>query len=305
MVSPSGEQHEIAGGGYRAVVTECGAGLRLLEHDGRPLVVGYDEDAQATSGRGQLLLPWPNRIRDGRYTFAGTDLQLPLTEVAKGHASHGLTRWESWPLRDRRPDAVTLGYRLLSRPGYPWTVDLTAAYSVSAKGLVVEVTATNRADRPAPYAAGAHPYLTAGPGDLDAWELTLPAGTALVTDERLIPVDEVDVAGTPLDFRQPRLIGDQTLDTAFGRLDRGHDGWAEVRLHGPIGDVVLRMDENHRWLQVFTGPPGRRDGLAVEPMTAPPNAFATGEGVLVLEPERPVTVRWSLGLEPAQSPGGT
>ena len=89
MVSPSGDQHEITGGGYRAVVTECGAGLRLLEHDGRPLVVGYDEDAQATSGRGQLLLPWPNRIRDGRYTFADVELQLPLTEVAKGHASHG------------------------------------------------------------------------------------------------------------------------------------------------------------------------------------------------------------------------
>src|SRR5688500_6912600 len=104
MVAPSGEQHEITGAGYRAVVTECGGGLRVLEHEGRPLVAGYDEDAQCSSGRGQLLLPWPNRIRDGRYTFAGTGHQLPLTEVAHGHASHGLTRWESWTPRERQPD---------------------------------------------------------------------------------------------------------------------------------------------------------------------------------------------------------
>ena len=66
MVAPSGDQFEISGGGYRAVVTECGGGLRSLEHDGRPLVLGFGEDEQSTSGRGQLLAPWPNRIRDGR-----------------------------------------------------------------------------------------------------------------------------------------------------------------------------------------------------------------------------------------------
>ena len=294
-VCPSGEQHEIAAGGYRAVVTECGAGLRVLEHDGRPVVVGYGEDEQCASGRGQLLLPWPNRIRDGRYTFDGRDLQLPLTEVAKGHASHGLTRWESWSVRGRSTDGVELGYRLMSRPGYPWTLDLTASYRLSAGGLAVAVTAVNHGTTPAPYAAGAHPYLTAGTGDLDPWELHLPAATALVTDERLVPTAEVDVAGTPIDFREPRVIGGQLLDTAFGGLDRDADGWAEVRLRGDH-EVVLRMDGHHRWVQAFTGPPGRRDGLAVEPMTAPPNAFATGDDLLRLDPGEPLTVRWTLGI---------
>jgi aldose 1-epimerase len=294
-VRPSGEQHEIAAAGYRAVVTECGAGLRVLEHDGAPLLVGYGEDEQCSWGRGQLLLPWPNRIRDGRYTFRGADLQLPLTEVARGHASHGLTRWESWSVRERTAASVVLGYRLMSRSGYPWTLDLTAAYTLSDAGLAVAVTALNHGSSPAPYAAGAHPYLTAGTGDLDPWQLQLPATTALVTDERLIPAGAVDVAGTPLDFREARAIGDQQLDTAFGGLDRDADGWAEVRLRGDR-EVVLRMDGHHRWVQAFTGPPGRRDGLALEPMTAPPNAFATGEDLLVLEPGEPLTVRWTLGL---------
>ena len=177
-VRPSGEQHEIAAGGYRAVVTECGAGLRTMSYDGHPVVVGYGEDEQCSWGRGQLLLPWPNRIRDGRYTFGGQDLQLPLTEVARGHASHGLTRWESWSVVGRKPESVSLAYRLMSQPGYPWTLDLTAAYAVSAAGLEVAVTTTNIADSPAPFAAGAHPYLTVGEPPVDPWTLTLPATTA-------------------------------------------------------------------------------------------------------------------------------
>ena len=80
VVAPSGEQYEISGSGYRAVVTECGAGLRLLEHEGRPLVDGYDESAMATGGQGQLLVPWPTRIRDGQYAVGDRQLQLPLSE---------------------------------------------------------------------------------------------------------------------------------------------------------------------------------------------------------------------------------
>ena len=62
MVAPTGEQYEIVGGGYRAVVTECGATLRLLEHEGRPLLDGFAEDEKPGFGRGQLLMPWPNRM---------------------------------------------------------------------------------------------------------------------------------------------------------------------------------------------------------------------------------------------------
>ena len=294
MVAPSGEQYEIGGGGYRAVVTECGAGLRVLEHEGRALVHGYAEDEPPSAGRGQLLLPWPNRIADGRYRFGDQELQLPLTEVTRGHASHGLVRWVAWTLREHTGDAVRLGYRLMSQMGYPWTLDLTASYAVSAEGLEVAVTATNVADTPAPFAAGAHPYLTVGDPPADPWTLTLPAATALEVDERLIPTGAVEVAGTDLDFRAGREIGSLALDTAYGDLDRDEDGWAEVRLAGPAGGVALRMDRHHQWVQAFVGPPGRRDAVAVEPMTAPPNAFATGWDVLVLDPDERVTVRWGI-----------
>ena len=293
LVPPSGEQLEISGGGYRAVVTECGAGLRALERDGRALLDGYARDEQATSGRGQLLLPWPNRVQDGAYSFDGRRLQLPLTEPALGNASHGLTRWVAWTVHDdpghRRRSEVTLGYRLMAQTGYPWTVDLQVRYAVAADGLTVTVTATNRSPSPAPYAQGAHPYLRVGDDGVDAWELVLPASTRLLVDDRGIPTGREAVGGTPYDFRAGARIGDLVVDHPFTDLDRGPGGRAEVLLRHPgTGDTVtLWMDDAHRWVQVFTGDTvgdRARQGLAVEPMTAPPNAFRTGESLLVLGP---------------------
>lgn len=296
MVAPSGEQLVIENGGYRAVVTECGAGLRELGYGGRPLVEGYLEDTMASGGRGQLLLPWPNRIRDGRYRFADRDHQLPLSEVGRGHASHGLVRWAAWRPVEVSGDAVSLDHRLMAQPGYPWTLDLSVRYAVSDEGLAVTVTATNRAASPAPFAAGAHPYLLVGPGPVDAWELTVPARTALATDDRKIPTGRVDVAGGESDFRVGRLIGDTVLDTAYTDLDRDDDGRASVLLRGPDGGVELWMDRSHRWLQVYTAddltPP--RGALAVEPMTAPPDAFNSGEDLLVLEPGATTTLVWGI-----------
>ena len=294
MVPPSGEQYEISAGGYRAVVTECGAGLRVLEYDGRPLVQGYDEDETASAGRGQLLLPWPNRVRDGKYSFDGRDLQLPITEVARHNASHGLTRWTSWTLEEHTARSVSLVYRLMSQSGYPWTVDLHVLYDVSADGLTVTVTATNLAGTRAPYAQGAHPYLVVGDAPaaatgIDGWELTLPADTRLAVDERKNPVGRESVEGTGYDFRVARPLRGAELDTAFTDLGRDDEGRTEVRLLDPSGDhgVVVWMDDRHRWAQVYTGddlPVRARTAVAVEPMTSPPNAFATGEDLVVLAP---------------------
>lgn len=289
MVVPSGEQYEISGAGYRAVVTECGASLRLLEYDGRALVLGWPEETQTSAGRGQLLAPWPNRIRDGAYSFEGRDHHLPLTEPARGNASHGLVRWVSWSLEERTGHSVSLVCRLMSQPGYPWTLDLHVLFDLSADGLTVKFTATNLSSSPAPYALGAHPYLTAGTGPVDGWELTLPARTRVLVDERMVPTGTEDVRDTDLDFRIGRPIRTTSLDTAFTDLARDAEGRAEVTLRDPRGGrgVGLWMDARHGWVQVFTGdalPSSARESLAVEPMTAPADAFNSGHGLVVLAP---------------------
>ncbi len=288
MVAPTGEQFEIAAGGYRAVVTEGGATLRVLEHDGRPIVDGFAEDAMPPVGRGQLLMPWPNRIRDGRYSFDGRDLQLGLTEPSRSNASHGLVRWAAWSVEEHSAASVSLTYRLMAQSGYPWTLDLHVLYDVSADGLTVTQTATNLAPSPAPFASGAHPYVRAGGGPVDDCELTVPASRRLLTDDRMVPVDEEEVDGTPYDFRVSRPIRDTVLDHAFGDLDRDPSGVATVTLRDPRSGegVALWMDDRHRWIQVFSAEldPTPRRALAVEPMTSPPNAFASGRDLVILSP---------------------
>jgi aldose 1-epimerase len=303
MTGPSGEQFEIRGGGYRAVVTESGATLRLLEYDERPVLHGFGEDEMAAAGRGQLLMPWPNRIRDGSYSFAGRDLQLGLTEPSRGNASHGLVRWAAWSLEEHGASSVSLSYRLMAQSGYPWTLDLHVLYDLSADGLTVTQTATNLATDPAPYASGAHPYLTAGEGPVDGWELTVPASTRLLADDRQIPTGQVDVADTPYDFRVSRPIRDTVLDHAFGDLARDPDGYAEASLRDPATGrgAALWVDRHHPWLMVFSADDGwdpPRQALAVEPMTAPPDAFRSGRDLVTLapagEPGDELSVSWGI-----------
>jgi len=90
VVAPSGEQVEIALGDQRAVLVGVGGGLRSYAIAGSDVIDGYGIGEMSTSGRGQVLIPWPNRLADGRYRFDGIDYQVPLTEPEKHNAIHGL-----------------------------------------------------------------------------------------------------------------------------------------------------------------------------------------------------------------------
>jgi aldose 1-epimerase len=296
----TGAQYEIAEGDYQAVVTEMGAGLRALRHRDRPLITGYDADELPPGAAGQLLLPWPNRIDGGRYRMAGIEYQLDLSEPAAGNAIHGLTRWSSWSLARHDPAAVVLHLALLGRTGYPFRLDLTVEYQLGGEaGLMVSVTAHNAGSRAAPYGTGSHPYLRAGAPAVDGCELTLPVGRWLPADQRGIPSGPPsDVTGTQYDFRAARQIGAVTLDHAFTGLERDEAGLAWARLTSDGTGTALWAGPGYGWLQVFTGdtlgPEHRRRAVAIEPMTCPPNAFATGTDLLTLEPGETVTHRWGI-----------
>jgi aldose 1-epimerase len=303
MTGPSGDQFEITAAGYRAVVAECGATLRVLEYAGRPVVHGFGEDEMSSAGRGQLLMPWPNRIRDGRYAFDGRELQLGLTEPSRHNASHGLVRWSAWSPEEHAASSVSLSYRLMAQSGYPWTLDLHVLYDLSADGLTVTQTATNLGAGPAPYACGAHPYLTAGSGGVDDWELTLPAAVRLLPDDRMLPTGEEQVADTDYDFRVSRPLRGARLDHAFGELERDGEGVATASVRDPATGrgAALWVDRHHPWLMVFSADDGwdpPRQALAIEPMTAPPDAFRSGRDLVTLapagQPGDEVSVSWGI-----------
>jgi aldose 1-epimerase len=298
---PSGQQIEISAGDQRVVVVEVGGGIRSYTAGDRELLDGYDEAEMATAGRGQVLIPWPNRLQDGTYEFVGRWHQLPLTEPEAQNAIHGLVRWAAWSVGEREADRVVMEHTLHPQPGYPFSLDLSIEYSVSEEGLRVASTATNVGPDACPYGSGAHPYIKVGTDTVDSVVLCAPGGAVLQFDGRGVPVSTAPVEGTEYDFRQPRAIGATKLDNAFTDLERGDDGLARVEVrHRDNGtEVTLWLDESYAYLQLFTGdsqPSVNRRSLAVEPMTCPPNAFRTGEGLLVLEPGQSATSAWGIHL---------
>ena len=299
MNAPSGEQVEIAYGDQRAVVVEVGGGLRTYSAGGRAVLDGYGPDEMSRSGRGQVLIPWPNRLEDGSYEFDGRRHQAPIDDLSENAAIHGLVRWAAWTARRRAPESVVMEHLIHPRPGYPFSLALRIEYTLSDSGLTVTTTATNVGADPCPYGSGAHPYLTLGTEQIDSLVLRAPGATVLSSDERGLPTGRSPVEGTEYDFRRPRPIGATRLDSCFTDLERGDDGRARVELTTEADDagVTLWTDEQYGYLMLFTGDPlpdVARRSLAVEPMTCPPNAFRTGEAVIRLEPGQSVTSTWGI-----------
>ncbi|MFI0349714.1 aldose 1-epimerase family protein [Actinomadura sp. 9N407] len=300
----TGRQYEIAAGPYRAVVTEQGAGLRELTHQGLPLILPHGADEPVPAALGQLLIPWPNRVDRGGYAFEGRIHQLDLSEPENDCAIHGLVRFSPWTavLNEHgrhEPGRVRMAYRLLGAPGYPYRLDLTADYALDAdEGLTVTLSAVNVGSRTAPYGHGAHPYLTVGE-PIDDCTVTVTADQWLPVDDRMIPNEPPqDVAGTPYDMREGRELEGRSIDNAFTALRRDAGGRAWVRLSGGGRTTSLWADEAHPWLEIYTGDqvPGdrRRRGLGAEPMTCPPNAFGTGFDVIRLEPGAQAGGSWGI-----------
>jgi aldose 1-epimerase len=293
---------ELLAGDQRAVVDEVGGGIRSYTARGREVLDGYPAGRPSSSGRGQVLIPWPNRVEDGSYEFDGERYQLELTEPENRNAIHGLVRWEPWTVGEREPHRVVVEHVLSAQPGYPFKLELSIEYTLTTSGLSVRTTATNVGESGCPYGSGFHPYFTVGTETVDSVILHLPAGTVVGADERGLPLDAKPVDGTEYDFRRPREIGSTRLDHAFTDLVREEDGLARVALSGlhPGTGLTLWVDEAYGYVQVFSGDPlpdVSRRSLALEPMTCPANAFRTGESLIRLEPGASVTSAW--GISPS------
>ena len=138
--------------------------------------------------------------------------------------------------------------------------------------------------------------------------LTVPASRFFEVDERMNPIAESPVDGTGADVRTPRPVGELDLDTAFGGLTltpmagepdasvRGASAWLEA----PDGRrLTLWQNADWGYVQVFTTQIFPKAGervaaVAVEPMTAPPDALNSGQGLIWLEPGERWEGSWGL-----------
>lgn len=299
---PSGRQFTISAGEQQATIVEVGGGVRTYSVGARDVLQPYGAEAMCDGAHGAVLIPWPNRLADGRYRFDDTDHQVALTEPDKHNAIHGFLHWRPWQPIHRAADRIVMAATLHPLQGYPFTLDAHVDYRLDAAGLTVTTTATNLGDSACPYGCGHHPYLSPGAGRLDECRLQLAAATRILTDpDRQLPTGSQPVEGTPFDFRAGRVLEDLRVDYAFTDLVRDPAGRAWVRLTGPDGaSTELWVDDTYPIIEIYTAdtlaPDRRRRGLGTEPMTCPPNAFATGDGVKRLEPGQSMTTMWGARL---------
>ncbi len=292
----SGQQFTLRAGEHEATVVEVGAGLRSYTFQGVDVIASYREDQISPHSAGAVLVPWPNRLRAGRYSFGEQAFQLPLTEPAKGNAIHGLARWERWMPVRADDSSVTLRLDIVPQVGWPFEVSVELTYALHPEfGLGVTVGATNTGTSPAPFGAGFHPYFALHGTPLADVTLQVPAELRLVTDDAQVPVGTQDVAKSHYDLRNGRRLRSERFDDGFTGLSTVDGrGRAEVRTRS--GGAALWFDAAFGYLQVYTTEdfaPGV-PAVAIEPMTCPADAFNTGDGLIVLPPGGAWSASWGI-----------
>lgn len=299
MRAPTGQQFTISSGSSRAIITELAAGLREFSVGGEHIAEPFGEFSTPPMGCGIVLVPWPNRVAGGAWMLNGKKQQLDLTDPGFLGASHGLLRNSPYRVASHDESSITLAATVFPQHGYPFLLETAVRYELVGETLSVTHDIRNDSDAAAPVAVGAHPYFRIGSVPTEELTLSVQGSTRFTLDEKLIPVDEVPVDGD-FDLRGGRLLGEVDLNVALGGLPAGT---TESVLTAPDGrSVTVWQDDNFRFVQVYTprnfpAAEGERLAVAIEPMTAAPDALNNGKGLRWVEPGESFTASWGVRYE--------
>lgn len=276
---------QISLNGVSALIGTEGAALIGLSVDSFNLIEPSTRDGLYA---GKILAPWPNRIRDGKYSFNKNDYQLPINEVSKNNSLHGLVANSLWEITFQNQSKVILEY-LLDQPAiYPGKLQLQVTYEIIESGIEIAVLSENIGDISAPYGVSIHTYLVAGESvKNNELFLQIPADQFLEVDaERLLPIKLQPVDGTNFDFTNSKKISDQFIDHAFKYSSNYPRSISLLNAEGKGAEMIF--DDQSKWIQIHTADrelqADSRMAVAIEPMTCPPDAFNSGVDLIVLEP---------------------
>ena len=288
----------ISHGEYTSEISTMGAALTSLSFAGLDLI---EKRTHPRYFSGEILAPWPNRIEDGKYSFRNRGYALPINEVSRNTALHGLVFDKAWQVISHEKDQVILGITIDDLKIYPGILELEINYKVNDLGLLSTLTATNRGDSAVPYGASTHPYISVpGLESVNDFILQIGASNVLLTDDqRYLPTELVDVAANDFDFRSGRIIGKQFINHAFLQ---DPDLPREVLVTSQSGNgVLITFSESAKWIQIHTadrdGGEDSRKVLAVEPMTCPPDAFNSGIDLIELSPRQRHQLSWRIQVK--------
>jgi len=236
--------------------------------------------------KGAKLIPFPNRVSNGQYSFAGRPYQLPINFGR--HAIHGFLYNKSLEVTHEIATADQAAILLEyvydgSLPGYHFSFRVAIRHSLTRdRGFEYETTVTNLSRSTMPLGDGWHPYFKTT-GNISKLSITIPSKCRIQVDEEMIPTGRL----IPEEYDSAIIVGNKEFDTGF-TLDNS-EGKASTEIYNPELDLrIIVWQETGKWkynyLQVFI-PPDRRS-IAVEPMTCAADAFNNRIGIIVLEPQQ-------------------
>ena len=223
------------------------------------------------------LVPFVNRVRDGRFRFRGREVRLTANLPPQRHPLHGQGWRNTWTVGGA--DAATAELIFRHAPGeWPWAYESRQRFVLDERGLTMDLSVENRSDEVMPAGLGLHPYFPADPETV----LSTTVTEVLTVDDEVMPV-AVEPAVGRYDLHERRING--------AGLDNGYEGWSgSAELRWPNRDLRLRItaSENARRFQVYA--PAEGGVVVAEPVTHANDAFSQPEdrwpqlGLVLLEP---------------------
>ena len=282
------------------VVTDHGAALISFNYRGIDYLASQFSPYVIEASQGQLLCPWPNRIKNGTYEHLGTKFQLPINEVEKRNAIHGLIRWNLFQVINLDHNGIEMTSVVIPQQGYVYELKVKVKFELLEFGFKVLTEVSNESDFPAPFGMGWHPYFNVSEDGIDSCYLQIKADSFYETDPNMIPVKLQSVIDSDFDFRQSKPIAGTIFDTCYTNFDNEA---VRAILWNKDSDRQLRLfaDNMFGQLMVYSGDTLknsrlRRRSIAMEPMTCPADAFNSKSGLILIESHQSVSGEWGISL---------
>jgi aldose 1-epimerase len=249
---------------------------------------GEIEKELAASFKSSKLSPFACRIPGGKYIYDGEEFEFE-NKFMDGTAIHGLLYNKAFrrtaTFSDEQKASAAFKYHYKEEDnGYPFDYTCEVRYTLLPQNtLQVQTTIINLDDLPIPMTDGWHPYFTLG-GKVNDWLLYFGAAAMLEFDEKLVPTGKLLPYNA---FLEAKPIADTKLDNCF--VLNGDESYAACTLRNEAAGLQLNLfpDASYPYLQIYI--PDQRKSIAIENLSAAPDAFNNKMGLLMLQPRHTKT----------------
>ena len=264
-----------------------GAAMEELTLDGLDVIKPQENYHFESS----LLFPFPNRLSEGRFQFAGETFLFEKNDFGLPNALHGLIHDMLFERIDQDEQSLSLELRYAGdEKSFPFPFDFKISYQLQQKSLDIKVEVINSGNSDFPFGFGWHPYFLVGNTAYTA--LQLEKVDKVEVNDKMLPTG---LRSPFLAFQENTVVAGHALDNCFAFEDLKSRNKTLLTLPDKKGTLEIWQDEHFPYVQVFT--PGDGQTIAIEPMTCNIDALNNGEGLNTLAAQEAWSAEFGLILK--------